>query len=57
MLAAGLESVQMSGSGSAVFGILPRRMPSRVVSGRLGMDEAVFVVRSVSAGMQLEVLQ
>jgi 4-diphosphocytidyl-2C-methyl-D-erythritol kinase len=56
MIAAGAESVQLSGSGSSVFGILRRRMPSQVVTGRLAGDEPRFVVSSARAGLQLKVL-
>lgn len=56
MLKAGATSVSLSGSGSAVFGVIPPGVPSHVVAGRFKGIEPHGVVRSERAGMQLEIL-
>lgn len=55
--ASGLEHPRLTGSGSAVFGIVPARMPfGRVVTSFVG-DERLFIVRSKSASMQLTMIR
>lgn len=56
LLHAGVTSVSLSGSGSAVFGILPPGVPSHVVAGRFSGAEPRVVVRSERAGMRIEIL-
>jgi len=56
LLEAGAESAGLSGSGSAVFGIIPPGIPSHVVAGRFSGNEPRIVVSSARAGMLLEVL-
>ncbi|MEO5617690.1 MAG: hypothetical protein ABIS67_07945, partial [Candidatus Eisenbacteria bacterium] len=56
MLEAGVTSVSLSGSGSAVFGVIPPGVPSHVVVGRFKGSEPHGVVRSERVGMQLEIL-
>lgn len=56
LLHAGATSVSLSGSGSAVFGILPPGVPSQVVAGRFSGIEPRTVVRSERAGMRIEIL-
>lgn len=56
LLAAGAESVSLSGSGSAVFGILPPGIPSHVVAGRLAGTESRYAVKSERSGLRLEIL-
>lgn len=53
---AGATAVGLSGSGSAVFGILPRSIPMRVVAGRLARNEPHYAVKSERVGLRLEVL-
>jgi len=54
--AAGAEQIRMTGSGSAVFGILPRGAAAKEVVGRFAGNEALFLVRSAGAGLKLQVL-
>jgi len=56
LISAGAGAVGLSGSGSAVFGILSGSMPARVVAGRLGGTEPRYAVKSESVGLRLEVL-
>jgi 4-diphosphocytidyl-2-C-methyl-D-erythritol kinase len=56
MLSAGVETVRLSGSGSSVYGILPRGVPSHAVAGRLAGDEPLYAVTSERAGMRLKIL-
>ncbi len=56
LLRAGASDVSLSGSGSAVFGVIPPGIPSRAVAGRFIGSEPHGVVRSERAGMQLVVL-
>ena len=56
LLAAGAESVSLSGSGSAVFGVLPPEIPSHVVAGRLAGPEPRYAVKSERSGLRLEIL-
>ena len=56
LLRAGVTAVSLSGSGSAVFGVLPPGVPSHVVAGRFSGVEPRVVVRSERAGVRIEVL-
>jgi 4-diphosphocytidyl-2-C-methyl-D-erythritol kinase len=51
LLAAGVTHVRMTGSGSAVFGILPPHVRAAAVVRRFVGDEQVFVVRSERTGL------
>jgi 4-diphosphocytidyl-2-C-methyl-D-erythritol kinase len=51
--AAGLSDVRLTGSGSAVFGILPTNASVGNVTGRISGTEALYVVRSRGAGLRL----
>jgi 4-diphosphocytidyl-2-C-methyl-D-erythritol kinase len=55
MSAAGLDAPRMTGSGSAVFGILPARTSAKTVLGRFVGDERLYVVRSASTGARIAV--
>ena len=46
----------MTGSGSAVFGVLPPGAAAKEVVGRFAGNEALFLVRSAGAGLKLQVL-
>jgi 4-diphosphocytidyl-2-C-methyl-D-erythritol kinase len=54
--AAGVEPVQMTGSGSAVFGVLPPGLSFRGFLGRFIGEECIFGVASRGAGLRLETL-
>jgi 4-diphosphocytidyl-2-C-methyl-D-erythritol kinase len=54
--AAGADPVRMTGSGSAVFGVLPPGITFRRFLGRFTGDEILFGVHSRGAGMRLETL-
>jgi len=56
LLRAGAVDVRLSGSGSAVLGIVPSGVASHVVAGRLAGSEPLFAVRSMRAGMRVEFL-
>ena len=51
--AAGLLEPQLTGSGSGVFGILPKGVRAREVAGRFTGSEWLFAVRSVGRGLRL----
>ncbi len=51
---AGASAVRMTGSGSAVFAVVPHGSPIRLVAGRFKGDETLFAVRSVASGMRLQ---
>lgn len=51
--AAGAGQVRMTGSGSAVFGILEPNTPAGKVIGRFAGSEPLFLVRSSRAGLRL----
>ena len=53
--AAGLLEPHLTGSGSAVFAIVPRGASVREIVGRFLGDEPLFAVRSVSRGLRLHV--
>lgn len=53
MRAAGLIDVRMTGSGSAVFGILRPGFPAHRVAGRFAGSEPLYLVRSVASGVRL----
>ena len=53
--AAGLLEPHLTGSGSAVFAIVPRGASVREILGRFSGDEPIFSVRSVSRGLGLHV--
>jgi len=50
---AGVEAPRLTGSGSAVFGLLGPRVPARVVLDRFAGGEALFVVRSARRGLSI----
>ena len=52
---AGLLEPHLTGSGSAVFAIVPRGASVREIVGRFLGDEPLFAVRSVSRGLRLHV--
>jgi 4-diphosphocytidyl-2-C-methyl-D-erythritol kinase len=54
--AAGASQVRMTGSGSAVFGILASSSPAEEVVGRFAGSEPLFLARSARAGLKLRVL-
>ena len=51
--AAGAVEVRMTGSGSAVFGILAPSVPADQVVGRFAGSEPLFLARSARAGLKL----
>lgn len=51
--AAGLPEPRLTGSGSAVFGVLPKGVDAREVVGRFTGSEWLFAVRSVGRGLRL----
>ena len=51
--AAGAVEVRMTGSGSAVFGILAPAFPARQVLGRFVGSEPLYLARSARAGLKL----
>ncbi len=51
--AAGLLEPHLTGSGSAVFGIVPRGASVREIVERFRGDEPLFVVRSIGRGLRL----
>lgn len=53
LAAAGTLQPRLTGSGSGVFGILPKGVLAREVVGRFSGDERLFVVRSESRGLRL----
>ena len=54
MRAAGLLEPHLTGSGSAIFGVLPARVPARDVTCGLRGIGSVYVVRSTGRGLRLE---
>ncbi len=48
---AGVEEPHLTGSGSAVFGILPARFPARRAIRRFVGDEVVYLIRSRGTGL------
>jgi 4-diphosphocytidyl-2-C-methyl-D-erythritol kinase len=52
--AAGLLQPHLTGSGSGVFGILPRGVPARRVSGRFSGNEQLFAARFVGRGLRIQ---
>jgi 4-diphosphocytidyl-2-C-methyl-D-erythritol kinase len=53
--AAGIVEPHLTGSGSAVFGVVPAGVSVREVVARFTGDEPLFVVRSVGRGLRLRV--
>ena len=53
--AAGLQEPRLTGSGSAVFAIVPFGASVRGIVARFGGDEPLFAVRSVGRGLRLHV--
>jgi 4-diphosphocytidyl-2-C-methyl-D-erythritol kinase len=53
---AGASHVRMTGSGSAVFGILPPTTPAEQVVDRFAGSEPLYLVRSARTGLKLRVL-
>jgi 4-diphosphocytidyl-2C-methyl-D-erythritol kinase len=54
LLAAGATDVRMTGSGSAVFGVLDPDIPAQKIITRFEGSEALFVVRPRVAGLLLK---
>jgi 4-diphosphocytidyl-2-C-methyl-D-erythritol kinase len=54
---AGLLEPHMTGSGSAVFGVLGRRVSARTVLDRFAGNEALYVVRSARRGLDIDRLR
>ena len=54
--AAGATEVRMTGSGSAVFGILAPSVPADLVAGRFAGSEPLYLARSARAGLRLRVV-
>ena len=54
LLAAGAAEVRMTGSGSAVFGILEPGTSVKEVAGRFTGGETLFAVRAVGSGWRLK---
>ncbi|MEK7330655.1 MAG: hypothetical protein AAB113_07620, partial [Candidatus Eisenbacteria bacterium] len=48
---AGVEEPHLTGSGSAVFGIVPAGLPGRRVVERFTGDEAIYLIRSRGTGL------
>lgn len=57
MREAGLVEPHMTGSGSAVFGLLGRGVPARAVLDRFAGNEALYVVRSARRGLDIDRLR
>lgn len=57
LAAAGLSSVRMTGSGSAVFGIAASEAEARRIIGRINGSEPLYLVRSTGAGLLLRKLE
>ena len=53
MRAAGLLQPHLTGSGSGVFGILPKGKPAREVTGRFTGSECLYEVRSTGRALRL----
>lgn len=53
LVAAGTLHPRLTGSGSGVFGILPKGVLAREAVGRFAGDERLFVVRSEGRGLRL----
>ena len=53
LLAAGVSEARMTGSGSAVFGVLESATPTRAVAGRFVGSETLYGVRSMRSGLRL----
>ncbi|HTO90533.1 MAG TPA: 4-(cytidine 5'-diphospho)-2-C-methyl-D-erythritol kinase [Candidatus Sulfotelmatobacter sp.] len=56
LLRAGAVAVRLSGSGSAVLGIIPSGVASHVVAGRLAGNEPRYAVKSERNGLRIEFL-
>jgi 4-diphosphocytidyl-2-C-methyl-D-erythritol kinase len=54
MRAAGLLQPRLTGSGSGVFGIVPRGASVREIMGRLRGDDSVFLTHSMGRGLHLQ---
>jgi 4-diphosphocytidyl-2-C-methyl-D-erythritol kinase len=52
---AGLLEPRLTGSGSAVFGIVPRGASVREIVGRFSGDEPLYLVRSARRGLRLRI--
>jgi len=53
---AGVAPVRLTGSGSAVFGIIPPRTPIAAVRSRFTGKEALYEVRSTQRGLKLSTI-
>jgi 4-diphosphocytidyl-2-C-methyl-D-erythritol kinase len=56
MRGAGVEEPRLTGSGSAVFGLLPRAIPARQIVERFAGSEELFLVRTTRAGPRVKKL-
>ena len=54
--AAGLDDAHLTGSGSAVFGLVSPRTPIRKIVFRFRGREPLFVVRSLGAGLRIQTM-
>jgi 4-diphosphocytidyl-2C-methyl-D-erythritol kinase len=54
--AAGAGQVRLTGSGSAVFGILAPSMPAEDVAGRFAGSEPLYVAHSARAGLKVRLV-
>jgi 4-diphosphocytidyl-2C-methyl-D-erythritol kinase len=54
---AGVEEPHLTGSGSAVFGIVPTGLPAARVVDRFAGDEAVYLIRSRGTGLTYTTLR
>lgn len=53
---AGVEAPHLTGSGSAVFGVLPTGVPARRVIDRFDGDEVLYLIRSRGTGLNQHTL-
>jgi 4-diphosphocytidyl-2-C-methyl-D-erythritol kinase len=54
---AGVNHVRMTGSGSAVFGVIEPGVSAERVAGRFSGSETLYIVRSTRTGLRLKPLQ
>jgi 4-diphosphocytidyl-2C-methyl-D-erythritol kinase len=57
MREAGLVEPRMTGSGSAVFGVLGHGLSAPAVLGRFAGNETLYVVRSARRGLEVRRLR
>jgi 4-diphosphocytidyl-2C-methyl-D-erythritol kinase len=53
---AGLLEPHLTGSGSAVFGVVPEGVPVRAIAGRFPGREPLYQVRSMVKGLRIVML-